>query len=178
MMQKKQVLCFSLHQPGSKSGHKEKQILTLSDETAHMQEMHPHPQGLSEITGTYDPQRPWKHHHWSSDVSASKVLEHDDIADPHRCFFLPLYFCSLLWNASHRSCSGSAQLVIAMVVSCPHISVMEVALESGPHADLIREHEEVIKRQHPALCRCILCVHKYQSLKIEFKNNWIKSKKN
>lgn len=58
MMQKKQVLCFSLHQAGYKSGHKEKQILTLSSETAHMQEMHPHPQGPSEIMATYDLLRP------------------------------------------------------------------------------------------------------------------------
>lgn len=33
------------------------------------------------------PQRPWTHHHWSSDVSPSKVLERDDTADPPGSFF-------------------------------------------------------------------------------------------
>lgn len=38
-----------------KKAQKEKQILSLSGETARVQEPHPHPPGATEIMATYDP---------------------------------------------------------------------------------------------------------------------------
>lgn len=99
-------LLFSASNSGSERSHKEKKILPLSSETAHMQELHPHPQGVSKIMATYDPRDSESITHWSGDVSPSMFLERGDTADLHRWFFLPLCSYSLR-NASHRSCSGS-----------------------------------------------------------------------